>query len=628
MGSGAPTLTLQDVADLARVRRPVVSMWRKRPRVRGELMPFPEPVEITEGVERFSRDDIVSWLQETGRGNNGEAHLDAPALSTPDGASLEDLVTLLCLAVTTIQELADTTAEDRANLAREADPRDQFLQREVIAMKPAATTLSFIDDLIEASFGPGEALERLEQSRVRRALGTRDLTTGALDVVRSVAEACASYLDVEGVPLVHGGTTTTLTLTLADYFAYLVVGGDGPEQRALRRRASIRGVETATDAKSPNIRVLSVVGSEFDEALDEIDNVVLELSERELAVVLGPASLLCDELRGEHEHDRSQTLRPGNLVVALRLLRGMCREAHRQALGLWVCSGRGSTQRPLVADLAAFTDDESDAGDLAADVVGALDDPGGRAFRYLRPHDLAQILSSSTPVVPRGVRAVRLATSDVKRHAERINAATLVTSAPIPPFDVLVAEAPGAMLVRRRSLGEMKGLGLVQVKRGSRIDPSYADDAGSVAVLSATGTDSIALDPFDAARYYSRAARTEPGDVVFTERPRPRALVDEHGSSLVASPSRILRVSPKAGVGPHAVAAIINRLPDDATEWQTWSVPTLDADQVEQLDEALIEAAAYESSLHEHLNAVHSAITAMIDGVATGAVTLTTPTDK
>lgn len=29
------TLTLQDVADLAKVRRPVVSMWRKRPIVRG-----------------------------------------------------------------------------------------------------------------------------------------------------------------------------------------------------------------------------------------------------------------------------------------------------------------------------------------------------------------------------------------------------------------------------------------------------------------------------------------------------------------------------------------------------------------------------------------------------------------
>ena len=129
----APTLTLQDIADLARVRRPVVSMWRTRPRVRGQLMPFPNPIDASNGVERFSRDDVVAWLQRTGRGNNSEAHLDAPALSAPDGVSLEELVTLLCLHATTGEELAETTAEQRAVLARAADPGDRFLLREITA---------------------------------------------------------------------------------------------------------------------------------------------------------------------------------------------------------------------------------------------------------------------------------------------------------------------------------------------------------------------------------------------------------------------------------------------------------------------------------------------------------------
>ena len=38
------TLTLQDVADLAQVQRPVVSMWLKRRMVRGVSIPFATPV--------------------------------------------------------------------------------------------------------------------------------------------------------------------------------------------------------------------------------------------------------------------------------------------------------------------------------------------------------------------------------------------------------------------------------------------------------------------------------------------------------------------------------------------------------------------------------------------------------
>lgn len=629
MASSAPTLTLQDIADLARVRRPVVSMWRNRPLVRGQFMPFPDPIDVSRGVERFSRDDIVEWLERTGRGNNTEAHLDAPALSAPSGTSLEELVTLLCLHAITGEELAETTAKERAILARAVDPRDQFLLGEVSAAEPIKDTLRFIDDLAEASYGPAEALARLEHGRVARALGARDLTTDALDLVRTVADACALHLDPEGVPLIHPGHAATLTLALADDFTHLVVLGDDPDQRALRRRASIRGVETTTEATSPSIRVLSVVGGQTDDALDAIDNVVIELGQRDLAIVLGPASILCDELRGDHEQNRAQTLRSESLVSALRLPRGMWREAHRQALGLWVCAGGRSTQRPLVADLAAFTRHEFDAGDLAADVAGALEGDGARAFRYLRPHDLPLILSSRTAVVPRGVRAVQLATTDVERHLARINAATLLTSEPVPTFDVLAEAAPGSMLLRRRSLGELKDQGQVRVKRGSRIDPSHAGVGGSVAVLSAAdATDKITFDPFDAARLYPRAARTEPGDVIFAERPRPRAQVDDHGSSLVASPSKILRLSTSAGIGPHALAAIINRVPDDATEWQTWSVPLLDAAEVEQLENALTAAAGYASSLQRHLDAVHDLITSMIDGVAAGAVTLKTPTEE
>jgi len=629
VAGAAPTLTLQDIADLARVRRPVVSMWRNRPRVRGQLVPFPDPVQVSGGMERFGRDDIVEWLRRTGRGNNAEANLDAPALSVPDDATLDELVTWLCLAALAGEELAETTPEQRAALAHGLDPDDRVLLREVKASDPAANTLRFIDDMVEASYGPGEALDRLEQGRAARALGTRDLTADAVMLVHAVAGACALHLDPDGVPLVHVGPASSVTLTVAETFAHLVVPGDTPELRDVKRRAAIRGIETVDSAAAPSVRLLPAIGRPAGEILDLLDNLVLDLGEGELAVAIGPAGVLCDQLPGEQERHRAQTLRSGSLAVALRLPRGMWREAHRQALGLWVCAAGGFTQRPLVADLAAFTRDELDLGDLAADVTGALATNGGRAFRYLRPHDLPPILSARAAIVPRGVRAVRLATTEIERHVAVIDRTTLVTSEPIRPFDVLAERAQGAMLLRRRSLGELKNLGQVRVLRGSRIDPAHNDPAGSVAVLPATGSTGTArLDPFDAATLYPRAARTEPGDVVFTERPRPAARVDDHGGSLVASPSKILRIGSRAGIGPHAAAAIINRLPDQVTEWQTWNVPVLDTTEVERLETVLAAAANHEAVLRRHLDATRDLVTAMIDGVAAGAVTLTARTTE
>ncbi|MFJ5990641.1 hypothetical protein [Lentzea sp. NPDC092896] len=629
MTRAVPTLTLQDVADLARVRRPVVSTWRNRPRVRGKNLPFPEPVDVSGGIERFSRNDVVIWLERTRRGRNAEAHLDAPALSVPDDVPLDELVTWLCLAVMTGEELAETSAEQRVCIARAVDTDDQLLLREVVASTPATDTLQFVDDLIEASYGGSEALDRLEQGRAARTAATRGLTPEAVHLVQAVADACSLHIDPEGVPLVHVGGASATTLALAGTFAHVVVPGDGAEQRDIRRKATIRSIDTTTQVTSGGVRWLSVVGGEIDENLKRIDDLVLELGRHDLAVLLGPASLLCDELNGEHELNRAHTLRSNSLAAALRLPRGMWREAHRQALGLWVCTGEVTIERPLVADLGAFTSGELALDDLAADVTGALEAAEGRAFRYLRPHHLPLILSSRAPVVPRGVRAVQIATTEIERQVSVINSATLVTSEPIPTFDVLAEAAQGSMVVRRRSLAELKELGHLQMLRGSRINPGHADPVGSVAVLSAADAgDPLRLDPFDAMRWYPRAVRTDPGDVIFAERPRPLARVDVHGGSLVASPSRILRVSSRAGIGPHAVAAIINRLPDEVTEWQTWSVPVLNSSEAKRLENAVTAAREHEANLRRHLSATQDLITAMIAGVAAGAVTLTTQIEQ
>ncbi|BAS18310.1 hypothetical protein AHiyo8_pI66140 (plasmid) [Arthrobacter sp. Hiyo8] len=72
-------MTLSDVAALAQVQRPVVSMWRKRSA--GSIHPFPQPAALDGGLELFDADHIAAWLTVTGRGNNPEAANDVAAFA-------------------------------------------------------------------------------------------------------------------------------------------------------------------------------------------------------------------------------------------------------------------------------------------------------------------------------------------------------------------------------------------------------------------------------------------------------------------------------------------------------------------------------------------------------------------
>lgn len=624
MASKALTLTMPDIAGLAAVSRPVVSMWRRRPTVRGERLPFPEPVAATGGVERFDRDQIVEWLRRTGRGNNPEQALDAAAWAVPRGVDREEVVALLCLRSLGGAEIAGTGQQALLRRARDVDPADDFLLREIREGRPTADTLGFVDDLAEASYGPGDALARLDAGPLGRATGVRSLAPDALDLVRAVVGACRAGLGTEGVSLAHGGDAT-LSMALAADFARLVVNGDGAAERRLRRRAMLSTIDVVAERTSPLVVVASVTGSDIQRDLDRVDELIVDLDEDDLAVIVGPACVLCDELRGDTEVARAETLRHGNLVLAMRLARGLSREAHRQSLAIWVCQGRRGAQSVRVADLASERTEEIELGDVAADVSAALAGNEGRSFRYARRRDLSAVLAGG-PVVPRGVRAVQMGTIEPSSYLDRVHAATLVTGEPLPAYDVLVGPAPGQMQLRRRSVAELCAAGQLRLRRGCRVRPEHADPAGTVAVLSADHRDDgMRLDAFDASRLYPRAGRTEPGDVIFAEKPRPVARVDGRGGSLVASPSRILRLGPAAPIGPHTLAAIINDVSPAASEWQTWSIPVLPAGEVERLEAALVATAAHADLVQRHRDAAQRLTTALIQGVAAGAVTLDIP---
>ncbi|KAF0848217.1 helix-turn-helix transcriptional regulator [Nocardia caishijiensis] len=622
-----PTLTMQDIADLAQVHRPVVSMWRKRPVARGEFVPFPAPVATVDRVERFRRDEIIDWLERTGRGNNTAHRLDAPAMSVPDGVEFEHLVTLLCLAAASGRELSGLPAVELIALAHDVDPENTMLVAEVGAVTIEPKTLVYIDDLIESAFGPADALERLEAGRAGRALEARDFSESGLALLRCIVETCLEFQDSDMGCLVSDGDLPRLVLDLIGNRADLTVVGDDARARGLRRRATIREARLVDQVEVPAVRLMSVIGDDPASALERIDDVLVALEPGEIAIVVGAASVLCEKLGRELEPKRSGTVRLGGVAMALRLPRGLWRDAHRQAMGVWIVRGGADIEQPLVSDLGSPAAGPLDLEALAADIVGAMTTSARRAYRYARPRRRSDILAGGA-MVPQGICADRLRVTDATDDIDRIRAATLVTARSMEPLDVLVVPAKGTVQVRHWSLAELAERKLVRMLRGSRIDPTHATAGASVPVLSADqSTDGMTLDPIDAERYYGRAVRTRPGDVIFAERPRPLARVDETGGALVASPSRILRLDreSEAGVGPRALAALINQMPAQGREWKAWSVPWLGGSETSELEDTLGRAAAYESQLRAGLTATSELCAALIHGIANGTVSLRAP---
>lgn len=70
------------------------------------------------------------------------------------------------------------------------------------------------------------------------------------------------------------------------------------------------------------------------------------------------------------------------------------------------------------------------------------------------------------------------------------------------------------------------------------------------------------------------------------------------------------------------LATTINQTASPGSEWQTWSVPVLRRDEAERLEAALLAADDYEREASRRVVAARDLKTALIDGVAAGALTL------
>lgn len=609
----ASLVTMSDIARIANVTRQAVTNWRSRP----ASLAFPSVQETAGGVERFDRDEILDWLEATGRGLNDDARLDAPAVAVADDLNVDEAVVMLALRANVTQDLTPLSTDERVALAQEVDADDRYLLTEVAALAANDELAEFIDSLVEASYGASDALDRLYASRV--AQGSRGLASEAVALVQQLADACRTFLGPDGVAV-------ELSLDPRDRRVASGFEAAGSQsERATLRLHAIDGVHVET-AVGPLVKVVSVAGLGDAEALDVAGDVAVGLDSDQVAIVIGPASALCDRLVGELYNARRSSLEMGALefgcalVASFRLPRGLWREAHRQSLGLWVLHGEATVTGAVVADLSGMP---ISGAELAADVLGALEQTGARAYRYGRVLPYSAVWTGDT-VVPAGMVAQPTVALDSKTAYDRLVGSTLVTREPIVGFDLPGVAKGTPVPAAAGSLGELVDTRVVRLQSGSRISTEDMDPGGSVRILDAHGGGPHWIDRLVAASRYSAAALTEPGDVVFSTNP-PQAIVDEIGGAIVASPSRILRPDPmRAGIGPRALAAVINQFQDNS-EWKAWPIPRLPGEHVQRIEDALAEVADHVATLRKHEAAAADLVASLIKGVAAGSVTLDAP---
>ncbi len=609
-------LTLADIARLAQVQRPVVSMWRRRP-LPGT--PFPEPVALHAGQPRFDAIEIADYLATTSRGNARIDRADVAAHATPTGTGdltqdvvFDGLTALLALAALTGAPLEDLDSARLRALATETDPDDTLLLREVVALGTHAARLAaHAVALADASYSTPAAFEVLLRQATARGLSGRTalaLDPAALDLVARVVTALA--LDATGeVPLLVDPTDGSgdLLLAAAQHTPDLTssvatLARDTTGARLLRRRLAVRDLHAVYAAAAADdvsdldpallgagvlhllqLPTLDQPAMTDAQVLDAIDNLAVQLTGGARVIVLGPASALTDRpATAEVDRARDAVLRGGRLRVAVRLPAGLLVHAPRQHLALWVL-GPAPVDVPIAQRwtvTADLSDSELTPGvldGLVTDVVASMASPravAGHSFRFARRVVTSTLIAGRIAVVHNATRAARV------RDA--------VT----------------------RALGDLVAARMCRVIPGNRIDPADLREQGRRVVgpeelCGILPTGARAVDPLTFPAGYAAARYTEAGDVVFCTSPHPAAWVDREGGSVVLAPARAIRITadPEHGIPPLAPEVIAADIAASAPgkAWRRWPIRLVPRERHTALTATLAEIAGERARLETAL---------------------------
>lgn len=677
-------MSMADIAQLAGVRRPVVTTWRRR------YADFPAAVFEGGAKPLFSAREVCDWLVRTGRAEQDSVELDLclHAFSTVgEGLPPRDLIavvtSLVCLVAVDGEPLADATPHELRDRAEELDPEDMFLLTEIRSLPESSRLLlSLVDELIEAAWGVPGAFEHLLTGRGR--FGVRDLAacrpepelsllvaklTGAVEraghsASLTVADPAAGAGDLL-IPLLGLlPESCAPVVRAADSDAYLA--------RLLRRRLIVHGVpiddqdvsiglelaeESEDTAEAPDAIVTQIPYQPAENrsamaVLDRIDDIAVRLAESSTGVVWGPADVLTGPLSqySPEERARAKLLASGLVEAVIRLPGGMLPFRPGYETALWVLSPvrrsplRG---RVLVADVsnAQLTTAVVDA--LVTDVV-TWRRAGHRPVEHTRTHcaevEVADLVEAGGPLVVPRLPTVRERRTEVPRTVARVAEleSTLArladarqTRRPRVRTGMVQAQPTVPRLV---SIGSLIKAGTVSMVRGARLDPRDIGAQGTHRVIgpedlgSSNAVPGRWIDRAVLAQRYPRATLTEPGDVLVTLSPVPTVMVDDDGFSVVEFPVRALRISAKgrARLTPRLLAALLTAAAAHRSDGavraprrlEEWRIPVLDVQTVRETDRMLATLAERRAIAQQELAAVDALTEIAVTGLTNGTLTI------
>ncbi|MFQ4149453.1 hypothetical protein AAGW05_12270 [Arthrobacter sp. LAPM80] len=662
-------ISLAEIATLTRVKRPVVSMWRRRSQ--GTATPFPEPIKLNRGQYLFDAGQVREWLVTTQHGNNPQAPDDMAAFARHDSsrtdpkAAFVALTALITLRRLVGEPLAGMAADDLLDAADDIDPDNDFLYSEIEALGGDAMDFAARADLlIEAAYSPEAAFETLMRERFRS--GLRDhadtaLAGPAIDLAAMTAVELSNHSNTREPVFVDptSGGSDLLVAVLhrlpedADPRLLTRSGRDAASRTALRRLL-VHGVHRERlhftnsgefSVAEPAVHVASYPPPGAPEMramriLADIENTVLQMDDSQRGVIVAPAVALTDALEEPGSGAvRAALLRSGRVRAIIRLPAGLVPAKTRQALALWVL-GPAHASVPIaerwtmVADLS----DTALSHDTVQDLVGDLAVSMGSAST-IRAHAMrfARIVPTSRLLARRGalVRQVSGLGPDADASEQAVRADRLLAqlnspaAAPGPlPFALSLGHGSSATA----TVDELLSQEHLRYVRGVRLIAGLplADDGGArvlgLTELGLGGTpgrgDSAErrINRLVLAANHPQARLSEPGDVVFATVPTPSAMVDAEGGSVIEYPARVLRISEKdpGGLMPEMLAADINSAA--TKDWRNWALRLVPHATAQQLRPVLAQLEREEAAARLRLERLTELTTIIRDGVSAGGL--------
>ncbi|TKB88245.1 MAG: hypothetical protein E8D43_00135 [Nitrospira sp.] len=641
--------------------------------------PFPTPVSSERGQDAFDADEVARWLSETGHGNNPTAVDDIAAFATIAGASprtdrtVFDAVTaLLCLKTTSARPLAELDQRELLDLADEHDPDDEFLLTELTSVEDRLEPLArYCDLLADAAFNPRDAFEQLMADRFRSDLPDHASVTINAKALSLAAQIAVALADRDGSATTYvdltPGSSDLLLAVVAEHgdrspVSVMTAHGRESSARLVHRRLRVHdvyreGLRVDDDGTFSVTRAVTHV-AQFPtpamprmtdlQILTAIENIVLQMDSSQRGVVVAPASALSDGFADPAaEVIRDSMMRTGHVHAIVRLPRGLVPSRPRQALALWLLGSSDHDVPPAdrfttVADLAGVQLTEDVVTDLVADLDAAT---GSRmlarahSFRFTRSIPMRLLLTERRSLAEsaqiRRAPAVTEAAAQLIR-IEQVRSA--IEATPLTGLDLPTAAMTDDTETRHpgpTTITTMLDAHRLRVIPGNRLGPTDLDADGRLRLLGAPElmgesvvgvrrADRLALTAqHDAIRF------TRPGDVVFCTSPRPAALVDRDGSSVVEYPARVLRIdsADPAGLLSDILAYDINAAPAHSRDWRLWPIRRVSDEQRSELATALAQLRRAQDETRQRLHDLELLTTLIAAGVTGGALALRQPHD-